>query len=352
MNAQILFEESPYTIRKYNGIPASAYSFLERIAWGNEGAVYEHLNTKDHAAYIHKPMLIAIQEGEKIQGTAVFSNTPVSAGEKTLNCYYVRYFASSKEIRGKGIMKRYSRKVMELIREDDKDKTVYFASVERQNKASYKVVESAGYKPAGTIKTLGFSRYFPRQIKGVEKITSKKAKKEILQLLKEQYKDYSLVQFNYLFMKDNYFALREKGEIVAACQYHKAHWVVNNMKGFSGKLIMNIVPLIPVINKIFNPKRFEFLAFEGIYCKEGCEDKLYSLFESLLAKENLRSAMFWLGDNSPLRKKLEAKARLGLIHSFIKDSDVVIMASYKNMSKKEIEDFRSRPLYASAYDYI
>lgn len=352
MNEQILFEEAPYSIRKYKGIPGKAFDFLERIAWGNEGAVYEHINTSEHAALIHQPMLFAIQEGNKILGTAVFCNTPVSVGDSLFNCYYVRYFAASKEIRGKGIMKRYSGKVMELIRQGDEEKTIYFAGVERENKASYKVVESAGYEAAGTIKTMGFSRYFPRLNKTAEEITSKEDKQKVLELLSHQYKDYALTQFNYLFMRDNYYAIRENGEIVAGCQYHRAHWVVNNMKGISGKLIMNIVPHIPVLNKIFNPKRFEFLGFEGIYCKVGYENTLYSLFESLLAKEKLSASMFWLGDSSPLRNTLESKGKLGLIHTFIKDSDVVIMASYKNMNEEEIRDFKSRPLYASAYDYI
>ena len=46
--------------------------FLDSIAWGNEGAIYEHKNTEEHIKLIKNPVLLAIFEGEKIRATAVF----------------------------------------------------------------------------------------------------------------------------------------------------------------------------------------------------------------------------------------------------------------------------------------
>lgn len=352
MEKEILFKEGKYSIQKYKGIPEAAISFLDSIAWGSEGAVFEHKNTEEHIRLLHNPMLLAIHEENEIRATAVFSNTPVFVNGNSYNCYYIRYFASSKAIRGKGVMKHFSVKVMEAIRENESEKTIYFACIEAANKGSYKVVESAGYEDIGTIKTLGFSRFFPKENKNISPINSSKEKAAIIQLLKKQYQRHALVQFNSIFMNDDYYVLRENGEIVVGCQYHRVHWVINKMKGFSGKLIMNIVPLIPIINGLFNPKRFEFLAFEGIYCKPDMEHKLYELFEGLLAKEKLKSSMFWLGKTCPLRTSIMKKGNLGLIHSFIKDSDVFILSSFQNMDTTEIDALKSQPLFASAFDYI
>lgn len=352
MKKEILFTEGKYTIQRHEGIPKEAMLFLDSIAWGNEGAIYEHKNTEEHIKLIKNPVLLAIFEGEKIRATAVFNMTTVTTNNENFNCNYIRYFASSKEIRGKGVMKKFSIKVMELIREKEKEKTIYFACIEKANKSSYKVVESAGYHPLGTVKTLGFSRFFPKKEKKIAQITSKEEKAEVLKILHSTYNNHTLTQFDSLFIKDNYFVIREKGEIIAGCQYHRAHWVINNMKGFSGKIVMNVVPLIPVLNNLFNPKKFEFLAFEGLYFKPGYEQQLYALFEGLLAKEKLKSSMFWLGKTCPIRKKILAKGKLGLIHSFIKDSDVEIMAAYKNIDETKIDKLKSKPIFASAFDYI
>lgn len=352
MKTDILFNEGGYSIKKYHGIPDEAITFLDSIAWGNEGALYEHRNTEEHIKLLHNPIFIGLFENEKIQATGVFSITPVTVNGKVFNCNYFRYFASSKEIRGKGIVKKLTIKVMQLLTEREKAKTIFFACVEKENKSSYNVCKSAGYIPIGTIKTLGFSRFFPKFNEKTKQIKSKQEKEEVIGLLQKAYKQHSLVQFNSLFINDNYFVIKENDQIIAGCQYHRAHWVINNMKGISGKIIMTIVPLIPIINKLFNPKKFEFLAFEGIYYKAGYEDKLYLLFESLLAKEGLKSSMFWMGKNCMFRDKIMNYGNLGMIHSFIKDSDVELMASFKNMNEKEILDFKSSQIFASAFDYI
>jgi RimJ/RimL family protein N-acetyltransferase len=351
MENKILFTEDDYTIKQHSGIPKQAIDFFERTAWGSEGAVYENKNTKNHINLLHKPMLLAIHEKEKIQGTAVFCNTPVTVYNKPFNCNYVKYFASSKEIRGKGVMKRFSIEIMTLIRNNEAAKTIYFACIERANKGSYRVVESAGYTNVGTVKTVGFSRFFPKKNVAVEQITSKKDQNTVLELLKKTYKSHALVQFNSIFMKDNYYVIRENNEIVAGCQYHRGHWVINKMAGLIGKFVMNIVPIIPLLNQIFNPKRFEFLTFEGIYFKNGHEDKLHTLFEHLLAKEELKSAMYWMAATCPIRAKIEKAGQQGLIHAFIKDNDVIVMAAFENMSEAEIQAVHEQPLFASGFDY-
>jgi len=352
LKKEIIYTEGKYTIQKHHGIPEEALLFLESISWGNEGTLYEHKNTEEQIKQIKKPILLGIYEGNHIRATAVFVMTTVTENDKVYNLIYIRYFASSKEIRGKGIIKRFSIKVMELIRESEKEQTVYFGCIEKDNKSSYKVVQSAGYSKFGTVKTLGFSRFFPKWDNRIKQVVHKEEQDEVLALLKKQYEHHALVRFDYVFLKDNYFIIREQGEIVAGCQYHRTHWVINNMKGFMGKIVMNLVPVIPILNTLFNPKRFEFLAFEGIYFKSGYEDQLYTLFEGLLAKENLKSAMFWLGKNCPIRKNILKKGQLGLIHTFVKDSDIEIMTSFKNISDSEITNLTSKPLFASAFDFI
>lgn len=352
MDKKLILQENEYSIWRHEGIPSEALDFLDRIAWGNDGAVYEHKNTEEHIQLLHRPTLMAINEHDTIQGTAVFCNTVVAVGKAEFNCYYIRYFASSKEIRGKGVMKKYGIKVMESVRDDEKEKTVFFACVEKGNKASYRTVESSGYENIGVIKTNGFSRYFPRVNKNMEQVTTDGVRKEVLSLLKKQYEEHAMVQFNSIFLHDNYFVIRENGEIVAGCQFHRVHWVINRMPGIMGKIVMNVVPRIPILNQLFNPKRFEFLAFEGIYVKPGHENKLTALFEGLLVKEKLKSSMYWMGESCPLRKRILEKTKTGLIHSFIKESDVFIMAAFHDLNEEEITDLKSRPLFVSGFDYI
>jgi RimJ/RimL family protein N-acetyltransferase len=348
---ELILQEGEYAVWKYKGMFPEVAEFLSDVSWGTEGAVYEHKNTEEHIRFLSKPTLLTIRENSKIVGTVVFCNAPMRSGSSMYNYYYVRYFAASKEVRGKGLMKLYAGKVMEIIRYGETEKTIFAACIEKGNTASYKVVEKAGYMQTGIIKTHGFSRFFPRKDKRLEQVLSEGDRKEVMRLLESHYAEHTLVHFSYIFLHNMYFVIRDKGEIIAGCQAHRAHWVVNKMAGFSGKLIKNLTPFIPLINRIFNPKRFEFLGFEGIYCKPGYEHELLNLFEALLATEGVYAAMFWFGETSPIRRKIIEQGRLGILHRFVRHSDAYMMSSYCDLTEQEVEDYRSRPLYASSFDF-
>jgi len=348
----LVYSENDFTIWKYHGIPEEGISFFDNTNWGSAGTVYERKNSGELIRLLKDPYLYAIEQDTKIVGTAVFCHTQPLVANIPYNCYIIRYFAAGAAIQGKKVIKHFAGKVMEVVRKDETEKTIYVGCVEKGNIRSYKVVENAGYEKLGLLRVNAFSRFFPKAIMDIERIERRDDQLEILNLIREQYKEHSLVHTDYLFLKDNYFVIREQGKIVAGCQYHRVHWAINKMPGFTGKIIMNALPRLPFINKLFNPKRFEFLAFEGLYFKPGYEKTLLRLFEGLLHREKLNSSLFWMAENCPYRKSIIANKKLGLLNSFVKDSGVYIMTSYRNMEREEIDTLRSKPLYASAFDYI
>jgi L-amino acid N-acyltransferase YncA len=352
MEKTLLIHIDGYEIWKQQGISHEAIDFLESISWGTEGAVYEHKNTAEHFKVISNPYLLSIEENHRMLGTAVFCNPQVKVQGQTFNYYYIRYFASSPEIRGKGVVKKLAVEVMRSIRNDETRKTIFVGFIEKGNRSSYKVTEAAGYKPIATIQTLGFSRFFPKRSKRVDKVVSQEARNEVIHVLENKYSSYALVHFDYIFEMDNYYVIRENGKIIAGCQYHKAHWVVKRIPGLMGKVALNILPKVPLLNKLFNPNRFEFLAIEGIYLEKGKEQVLHELIEHLLANEDLRSALIWLDQRCPIYQRMRLHGNFGIINNFVKDSNVIIMASYQNLSQEEIHRVESLPLYAAAFDYI
>lgn len=348
----LVLKEENYAIWKYEGVPEAVISFFEETNWGSAGAVYVRKNSNELVRMLRRPYLFAVQQGDQIVGTAIFCHTQPLVLGTPYNCYIIRYFAASEAIRGKKLIKYYAGKVMEVVREEEKQKTIYVGCVEKGNKRSYKVVENAGYEQLGLLSVSAFSRFFPKAHKNIERVTTENERKAVIDLLTAHYAKHVLVHFDYLFLKDNYFVIRDNGEIVAGCQFHRVHWAINSMPGWMGKIIMNVLPRVPFINKLFNPRRFEFLAFEGIYFKTGYEESLLHLFEGLLYQENLNSSLFWMGENCPYLKVIHRHNKLGFLQHFVKDSGVYIMTSYRNMSDQEVAGLKSGPLYASAFDYI
>jgi len=58
--------------------------------------------------------------------------------------------------------------------------------------------------------------------------------------------------------------------------------------------------------------------------------------------------LFWVN----LEYGLQKKGNWGLINHFVKDSQVIILASYKGLRDEEIGLVEKGPLYAAAFDYI
>ncbi|HWR33925.1 MAG TPA: hypothetical protein VN451_10375, partial [Chitinophagaceae bacterium] len=196
MGKSLVLQCDSFSIWKEQGIPIEAIEFLDSISWGSDGAVYEHKNTKENFKFITNPYLISITEADKIMGTAVFCNPQVTVAGHSFNYYYTRYFASSPVIRGRGVIKKLAIQVMSSVREGETEKTIFVGFVEKGNKSSYKVSESAGYRNIGTIKTVGFSRFFPKRSSKIQQVKTETEKQKVIALLREQYSQHALVQFD------------------------------------------------------------------------------------------------------------------------------------------------------------
>lgn len=352
MNKEILLREGHHTIVRYQGLPNHVVDFWKRIAWGTEGAIYQNLKVEEHIKLITNPSLMAIEQEDELQATALFSQVQVLSGPETYNCQYIRYFATNPAVRGTGLMKRYASEAMRLISQGETLKTVYFALVEKGNKASFRAVQNAGYTQTGNIKTMGFSRFFPKPNKQLYQIQTEQEKNAVREVLALQYAQHSLTQFQPVFLHDQYCVVKDAdGSLLAGCQYHRGAWKVNRMPGRMGKLILRLLPHIPLLNRIFNPKKFQFLTFEAIFCKAGAEEVLNDLFEGLLARNQVNTAMLWLDEKDPLFQRLQKVMDFGLFHNFVKANDVHMMQCFLGFSEAEQRQFTTRPFYASAFDY-
>lgn len=174
----------------------------------------------------------------------------------------------------------------------------------------------------------------------------------MLNLLAQYYASHSLVHFSYIFQDDNYFVLKENGEIIAGCQVHPATWVVKNIPGKLGGFFLRLVPYLPFIRSIFNPHDFRFLTFEGLYVKSGREGELVKLFESVLHKFSLKASLLWLDSRDPLYVKLQEIGKHGIMKNFVDNASIKVLAIPDKASELTIQHVQSHPLYISTFDFI
>ncbi len=351
MKKELLMTEDGYEIYREEGVPKEAVDLLLENSIGSGGLIYEHLNTAEHVSHLSNPTTISLQKNGIMLGIGVFCQVEVKVGQHAYNCYYIRYFSASQSIRGQGLMKKFGEKAMKLIRARENAPTIFYASIEKKNISSFKVVSNAGYRTIRNISTIGFSRFFPKKNNKIKKAETDAGKKKILEHLTAFYSGHSMLQFSKIFHHNDYYYLEEDGEIVAGVQIHKINWRVKKMPGLSGKIILNVLPYMPLISRIFNPNKFDFLALEGIWFKPGHVQHFHELLEGLLAENKLHTALWWMDTECPVLQQLKQYGQFGFIHPFTKDAGTNIMASTIQLQPEEIKMLEESPVYVSAFDF-
>ena len=351
MKKELLMTEDGYEIYREAGVPQSALDLLLENSIGSAGLVYEHLNTPEHVSQLSNPTTISLQKSGRMLGIGIFCQVEVKVRQHAYNCYYVRYFSASQSIRGHGLMKKFGEKAMKLIRESENIPTIFYASIENMNISSFKVVSNSGYRTIRNISTIGLSRFFPKKSSKIKKAETGAEKASILDHLTAFYSGHSMVQFTKIFHQNDYYYLEENGEMVAGMQVHRINWRVKKMPGLSGKIILNVVPHVPLINRVFNPRKFDFLALEGIWFKPGHEQHFHQLLEGLLAENKLHTALWWMDESCPVLQQLKQYGQFGFIHPFTKNAGTHIMASTNKLSQEEIKMLEESPVYVSAFDF-
>lgn len=290
-----------------------------------------------------------LSQDTEILATVLANLYPVSCDTLQAEAFYFRYFASSPLHRGNLFVARTSTLVIDWIRNNFAGKTLLYAYLEKKNFQSSKLVASLGFEAVRNTFTYGFSRFFPKKDTRVQRITGNEEKEIVLNILRNFYRHHSMVNFSSIHNNDNYFVIREHGEIIAGVQAVRSKWIVQQMEGWSGRLIMKTAPYIPFVSRLFNPSDFNFTGFEGIYFKRGRENELMKLFEHVLAIFEVNSGLFWQDIRCPYNLKDQP---LGLINKFVEGTGSALMVHFNDTGDTEKEHIRSLPVYISCFDFV
>ena len=154
--------------------------------------------------------------------------------------------------------------------------------------------------------------------------------------------------FENINYQDNYFVIKEKDVIVAGLQANRVRWKIKEMKGVSGKILLKILPYIPILKRLINPDKYDFLAIEGIFIKAGYEDYLYDLLEGVLHHFATTSALIQLDSKSPILNLLKEKGNLGLLNFMKKAVNTHVMIKAINCNSSFI---KKGEVYVSSFDF-
>jgi hypothetical protein len=145
--------------------------------------------------------------------------------------------------------------------------------------------------------------------------------------------------------------LRENGRIIAGLSAIPTEYVIHNVPGAGGWIMMKILPFAPFFRRLFNPGLFRFVSLGYIFYQPGREDALAPLFESVCAEKGINTALTWADQKSPLYTAITTRVSLGIINSMLNAKPGLVYARFINYPEELNKVFDDVPAYISGFDF-
>jgi len=345
---KVIYTEAPYYITLESVPTEEMFQLLENTTWGTGKTVYKHFGDREHFLHIQSPKIFTVRENGALRAFTVFvhRNLPLLSGGS--DAYYIRYFCASPEIKGAGIVKNLAKIVVDYVCEHE-SKACFYGTIEARNPAVLKVVGRIGMEPLATIKTVGFSRFFPKPALPIRQL-DEAGWEDFSPELEKQKNRFVFWTKDNANMAPGYFVHEKNGEVLLGAQVHLAHWAIRSLPGFAGALLP-WMPYVPLISRIVKPDAFKFLAPEGFFVREGAESLLPDFLESLLHHFGYHAAMFWLDERDPVYQLL-VRNNPGLLNRFVQQANAYFVATFTGYTEEETARIKEKPFYISSYDSI
>jgi hypothetical protein len=335
-----------------------------------EGIRYRLLDTKKKLQEIDPLQFFPIRKDDNLLYVMALAERVTQYKEKVFNTYYIRYvtfnekYATSEKKQdansssgrklGNSFMKRAMQKHAENFpfsipsEGADPEKKLYYAYVEESNFRSLDFT-TFFFERIRTFSVLTFSRVFPKKDKRVSLVGANETG-SVKQIISSTYKNYSFFFIEDEDIQNDYYVLREKGEIIAGVKVEKARWKIEQLPGFLGKILIRMLPYFPIFSRLIKPGVFEFLTFDTIFCSPGKEHVLPGLFQSVCAIKKVYSAMIYVDAQTELYRKLLKLKKMGILSKLFTDTKGAVLARFVNFSPEEKKYFYTSPVYLSGYD--
>jgi RimJ/RimL family protein N-acetyltransferase len=324
-----------------------AIKLLKKSIYGTNGPKYIHTGQEVKTTNLKKPLFFRLIKDEKTIGFYCLCKRIISSNQGIYDGFYGRYLAVDSAFQGKKYGNLLKNIAVEYVEKNEEKPLVFYSYIEENNVKSLNISKREGFTSIATLKTTLFTRISPKANERLEQIKTEEVE-NFKVLLTQYFSKYSLLNLENINYQNNYFVIRHQGEIVAGLQANPVEWKIVEMEGFSGKILMNVLPYLPVLKKIFNPNTYQFLAVEGVYLKAGHEHELYPLIEGVLNHFSIYSALFQLDSHDFLIKKFNDNKNLGILNAIKKDITTHVMVKTHEISTIKNND---EIVYVSSFDF-
>ena len=315
---------------------------FENTVLGTNGAKYRHLDVVQSVARTDHPLSFSLRRQAQLIANITFCKRPFGL--------YLRYFAFEQRFQSKGkarnnpksrIKQEIATVFEDIIAKHPGSDRYCYAYIDAKNVRSKWMSETFGFQTKAKLATQSFSRIWPKTNASLKK---EAMNADLVETIQKKYSHYA-AYFTHFFEKGSVYTLFDaNGTRLAFAQFHKVRWEIQQLPGKFGGLSVKLLPFLPFLNKLIQPKSHTFLVPDIVCNPSGNIKDVERLFEAVLAKENLHSMLWWNDTRDLLYREAAQKFSWGLLHQIIgvAEVDVVVRGDF------EPKD----PFFIAAFDMV
>lgn len=345
----VIYQQEPVRIEVKPTADPAAVALLKRTIYGTNGVQYQHSGQENKVEQLHHPYFFHLFHHDDLIGIYCLDERPVNvSGDLTVRGFYGRYLSIAPDQQHKGYGRLLKAEAVRYVETQTEAPYVLYSYIEEKNVRSLRLSEREGFTSVARVKTFIFRRYAPLTDSRFACLTDF-SDALLLDQLKHFYGSHTLTNFSRIGFQNNYFVLKEDHGVVAGVQANPVRWNFSNMPGFSGWLMMHVVPLSSMTRRFFNPNQYQFVALEGLYWQPGREAVVAALLESVLACFGFHSALLEIDTRDPLNTLLTDVKKMGPLSGF--QSGIVTHVMVKASSPDLLLALADKPVYVSSFDF-
>ena len=347
VNSLVLYHQRDISISVGQTFDNEIVNLLKRTTYGTSGSKYQHTGQEVKLANLKNPIFFTLKNKKDVIGFYCVCEREIMVGTENYLGYYGRYLVVDERFQGNNYGMLLKKVAVDYVETNAVSPSIFYSYIEENNTRSLNISKTLGFESVSILETIIFSRLYPRKNVNISRLNSTELPTIIFKL-KSQNSTTILRTFENINYQDNYFVIKEKGVIVAGLQANPVRWKIKEMEGISGKILLKILPHIPILKRLINPEKYDFLAIEGIFIEAGYEEYLYDLLEGVLHHLNMTSALIQLDSKSLILNLLKEKGDLGLLNRLKKDVKTQVMIKTINCDKSAIT---AGEVYVSSFDF-
>lgn len=327
----------------------AVFKLLKETVYGTKGVKINHRDTDKKLPQLFAPEFHMLWKDADLLAVAIYCKRRIMLQTEEIDAYYIRYFSVNNSYQNQGLGKRLTSEIEAYYKRTITQKTVFYAYIEEKNVRSLGVSKHFTPKLIGTMKTLFFSRFFPKMNSKCS-VASGEDLIQIRSLLDAQLINHTTVFLDRIGYEDSYYIYKEGDEIIAGVQLINTKWKLYGLPGVLGWLSLYLFPYIPVLNRIADGRNVKFSGVEAVFCEKGKENELLTLLEHTFAETGNYKAFLYFDEKENLYQTLKVRKDLGFMSRVQKSPSVRIIEQSFFLDKAEEKYLASSLKYISAFD--